>query len=112
MVGGGGVSAAGVAARATPYAAAGAALAGAVAIIDKFYGVDKQNLAWTKAAHGLRCVKAVSTYIYVNANHLPLVGFPDNLTETALRPALPPSAATPSGRCRVDCYRYELAQHL
>lgn len=78
---GGGVSAAAVAARATPYAVAGAALAGYVAIVDKFYGVDKQNLAWTKASHGLQCIKAISTYMYVNAAFLKSVDSPDSPTE-------------------------------
>lgn len=81
MAGGGGVSAAAVAARSTPFAVAGAALAGYVAIVDRFYGVDKQNLAWTKASHGLQCIKAVSTYIYVNADFLKSVESPDSPAE-------------------------------
>lgn len=70
IAGSGGVSAAAVAARATPYAVAGAAVAGVVAIVDRFYGIDKQNLAWTKASHALQCIQAISSYINIHATFL------------------------------------------
>jgi len=81
IAGGGGVSAAAIAARSTPFAVAGAAIAGYVAIVDRFYGVDKQNLAWTKASHGLQCIKAISTYVYVNAGFLKNIESPDSPAE-------------------------------
>lgn len=81
ITGGGGVSATAIAARATPVAAAGAALAGYVAIVDRFFGIDKQNLAWTKASHALQCVQAVSSYIAVNAPFLKGIQSPDSPAE-------------------------------
>ncbi len=81
IAGGGGISAAGLAARSTPTAAFGAVVAGYVAIVDKFYGVDKQNLAWTKASHALQCTQGVSSYLNVNFNFLKDIESPDSPTE-------------------------------
>jgi len=81
IAGGGGVSALGVAARSTPAAAVGAAVAGYVAIFDKFYGVDKQNLAWTKASHALQCAQGVSSYINLNTVFLKSIQSPDSAAE-------------------------------
>ncbi len=62
---GGGASVIAIAAHATPYAVAGAAVAGLAGITDKFYGTDKQNSAWTKASHTLQCIRAFSSTINV-----------------------------------------------
>lgn len=76
--GGGGVTALAVLARSTPTAVAGAMVAGFATVDDRFFGTNKQNLAWTKAAHALQCMKGISTPLYVNYEQLSNIEAPES----------------------------------
>jgi hypothetical protein len=79
----GGVGAAGVLAQSTPVAATGVLVAGYVGVVNTFYGLDKQNAAYTKSAHGLRCAVGISAYIAINESILSGIDSPESAEEDA-----------------------------
>lgn len=78
---GGGVAAVSVAAHSVPGAVVGGLAAGLAVINDQFYGTDKQNIAWTKAAHTLQCMRAFSEPLATNASALSSVLLTDSSHE-------------------------------
>lgn len=78
----GGATAVAVAAHATPYAIGAAAIAGLTSVTEQFYGLDKQNAAWTKAAYTFQCMQAFSS---------PLASAPSNVLSQIKSPDYPNS---------------------
>lgn len=80
---GGGVAAGGLLAQSPPTAAVGALYAGYVGAVDKFYGQDKQNAAFSAAAHSLHCAKGITDMMALNTVTLVTIESPDSPGEMA-----------------------------